>query len=237
MIKMYQKEWHGIEFNSFTKCDEKNIATAEFYDKFYKIFFQKFNNLTELDKGWINSKDEVANQLIEYIQNKKNILSIGCGIGVVEKLLVNSLPEINLTAIEPSSNTTKWIEDARIILKEGYFPNIMKDDNIVFDLVYANAIDYVFNNAEYLKFLESIVKYGIKEFYMISVSYYKPSIKLSAKQCIKKILNLLGKYNYGQFWGYVRTIEEQKNLLKQAGFSDIELVSQSDDTIIIKATV
>ena len=38
MIKMYQKDWHGIEFTNFSQCDPEKIAGKDFYDKFYENF-------------------------------------------------------------------------------------------------------------------------------------------------------------------------------------------------------
>jgi hypothetical protein len=67
------------------------------------------------------------------------------------------------------------------------------------------------------------------------VSYYRPGIKSYIKQSAKKILNIFGLYNPGQFWGYMRTIDEQKKSLLKSGFSRVELIFQSNDTIIINA--
>ena len=57
-------------------------------------------------------------------------------------------------------------------------------------------------------FLKSIIEYGIEEFVMVSVSYYRPGIKSYIKQSAKKILNILGLHNSDQFWRYMRTIDE-----------------------------
>jgi len=237
MIKLYQTEWHNIKFNSFTNCDRQNIATEDFYNMFYKEFFEKYYSFDDLDKDWVNYKLLIANQIVEMINDKKNILSIGCGVGIVEKHIANGLSTINITAIEPSKNVSKWInEEDGIYLKNGYFPEVL-DDNLKFDLIYTNAIDYVFDNKQYLEFLESIINYGIKEFLMISVSYYEPSIKLYIKEFIKDLVTPLGLYKRGQFWGYIRTVDEQISIMKKAGFNSITLEYQTNDTIILKAKV
>ena len=237
MIKLYQKEWHNIEFNNFTNCDKNNIATEEFYDKFYKEFFKKYHNFDDLNSSWVKYKISIADKILEEINDKKNILSIGCGIGIVEKYIVNKLSNINLTAIEPSKNVSRWIKDISTIdLKDGYFPNILVNKQ-KFDFVYANGIDYVFNNNDYDKFLKSIVDYGIKEFIMISASYYIPSTKVYVKDFIKDILSSIGLYNRYQFWGYQRSIDEQFSAMEKAGFNNISLIYQSNNTIIIKAVI
>lgn len=235
MIKMYQKEWHGIEFESFATCDINNIPDQAFYDSFYNEFFDKFSCFDDLDPAWVDYKIAIAKKLIGEIGNKKNILSIGSGIGIVEGYIAKKMPNTNLVATEPSVNVSRWISNvSNIDLIDGYFPEALSKD-LMFDLAFANGIDYVFNNNEYEDFLKSIIEYGIKEFVMVSVSYYRPGVKSYIKQNAKKILNILGLYSFGQFWGYMRTIEEQKKLLFKAGFSKVELTFQSNDTIIMKA--
>ena len=235
MIRLFQSEWHKIKFNSFIICSQKKIADEKFYNSFYSEFFNKFNSFDDLDESWICYKKDIAKQILKQSDSKMNILSIGCGIGIVEKYLIEQRQNINITAIEPSANTSQWIADIpRISLYYGYFPDVLKS-NVKFDLAYANCIDYVFEDKQYLEFLKSIVNYGIKEFLTISVSYYKPSFKLYLKESVKDILGLFGLYQRGQFWGYLRTIEEQINIMKEAGFNNVLLVYQSDNTIIIKA--
>ena len=237
MIKLYQNQWHGIKFSSFSKCDSKNIPSKEFYDKFYKNFFYKFKCFNDLDKDWISYKNKIASIILKEINTKKNILSIGCGIGVVEKYLVENLSNINLTAIEPSSNVSRWIKHLdRINIKDGYFPEILNDKS-KFDIAYANGIDYVFDKKEYEKFLKSVVDYGVKELIIVSASYYSPSFKIHIKEMIKNLLIRINLYKEQQFWGYMRSFKEQFSSMKKAGFNSISLIYKSDNTIIIKAGI
>jgi len=43
----------------------------------------------------------------------------------------------------------------------------------------------------------------------------------SIKEIVKTVLSLLGLYNKGQFWGYLRNIDEHIMLLKKVGFKNI----------------
>jgi SAM-dependent methyltransferase len=237
MIKLYQSAWHDINFKSFTECSDKKIADKVFYDKYYEQFFDKFKGFEDLDKDWVKYKILIANKLIKEIQSKKNILSIGCGIGIVEKHIVENVKDINITAIEPSENTSKWIKGiSQIKVKDGYFPGIL-DVDLSFDMSFSNTVDYVFNDKEYEIFLKSIVDYGIKDFILISSSKYKPSLKISIKNLIKNILSYVGLYDRHQFWGYCRTLNEQTIMLKKSGFNVTSVIYESDDTIIIRALV
>lgn len=237
MIKLYQQDWHGIEFKSFAFCDEKKIAGKDFYDKFYESFFKTYKSFDDLDKNWVDYKNQIARILIKEIRNKKNILSIGCGIGIVENYLVENLAKIKLTAIEPSPNVSRWIKHIdRISIKDGYFPDILGSKKN-FEIAYANGVDYVFNNIEYHNFLKSVVDYGIKELFIISASYYTPSFKIYFKEILKNIVIKMKLYRGRQLWGFNRSIKEQFEAIKKAGFNDCSLTYKSDSTIIIRATI
>jgi len=237
MIKLYQNVWHNIDFKSFSECNNKKIADKAFYDKFYERFFERFKGFEDLNKNWIEYKNLVAGELVKEIGAQKNILSIGSGIGIVESIIVDSIKDINITAIEPSEDTSKWIEGTpQINIKYGYFPDIL-ENNLSFDMAFANGVDYVFNNKQYVIFLKSIVNYGIKDFILISSSGYKPSTMALIKDLIKDILIYFGLYRGRQFWGYSRTLKEQVNMLKKSGFNSTSVIYESHDTLIIKASV
>ena len=241
MNKLYQSKWHGINFKDFSACSNKKIADKSFYDKFYKQFFKKYRSFDDLDVDWVEYKETIAKEIIKEIQLKKSksILSIGCGIGIVEKYIVENTKDVNITAIEPSEGVSKWIGNtSKIQIKDGYFPDVL-DDNLNFDMSFSNGIDYTFNNKEYEIFLRSVVDYGIKEFILISVSKYKKeqTLKILIKNLIKSILSPIGLYNKHQFWGYCRTSNEQVKILKKSGFNVVSVVYESDNTLIIKALV
>jgi SAM-dependent methyltransferase len=235
---LYQSQWHGINFKDFSACSSENIATEEFYDKFYKEFFNKFKNFEDLDKDWVDYKIYIAKFIEEIVENKSNILSIGCGIGIVEDYLIRQDTGVQITAIEPSKNVSKWLKkNPNIELHDGYFPQCIKK-GIQFDFAYANGVDYVFNEIEYLTFLESVIDYGITDFLIISSSSYNFATR--AKRFIKSVLELFGirkKTVKGQFWGYLRSVKEQKKVLIKAGFKTIEVTKSKKNSLFIRAKV
>ena len=56
MKRLYQKQWHGIPFSSFAEISSKKLADSEFYDKFYREFFKKYNDFNEIDQWWQDLK-------------------------------------------------------------------------------------------------------------------------------------------------------------------------------------
>jgi len=235
MIKFYQNNWHGIKFSSFGKNNLKNIADINFYNKFYNKFFLKFKYFDDLSNDWLNYKSEVAKIIQKQFGDKNNILSIGCGIGIVEKYIVENNQNINLTVIEPSKNACKWIENFRNIdIKYGYFPEILNQKQN-FDIAYVNVVDYIFNKYQYHNFLKSIFDYGIRELIIVSASYYEPNFILHTKEIIRDILIKFDLYNSNiQFWGYKRSVNEQFAAISKAGFKKMYLKYKSNNTIVIK---
>ena len=76
-MKYYQNEWHDIKFNTFWNNSRKDLASELFYEKFYINFFKKYKSYDDLDKEWIKRKNNIANWLLEAIDEKSRVLSIG----------------------------------------------------------------------------------------------------------------------------------------------------------------
>ena len=237
MKKFYQLEWHGIFFK-----DIETLSTAlpskSFYTKFYEKLFEKYNSFDELDKTWLEYKNEVALRINTYLENKINVLSIGSGIGVVENTLTLLNPNLHITAIEPSENASKWVKDnPNISVINGYFPTSL-ERKLNFDFVYANNIDYVFNEHEYDEFLKSVVHFGVSEFLIITTANYDTWVSL--KLFVRGILGFFGfinKPDHGQFWGYLRSKQEHTKALHRAGFIDVQITKLGTDTIFIKGKI
>lgn len=73
MKKFYQTEWQGINFDSFYDVSSIKIADSEFYNSYYKEFFQKFKNFEPLPKEWRNIKNKTADLIISKITDEKKL--------------------------------------------------------------------------------------------------------------------------------------------------------------------
>lgn len=237
MKKLYQFEWHGISLKDI-EAFSTVLPSKSFYTKFYEKLFEKYNGFDELEEDWLEYKNEVANCLNTHLKNKINVLSIGSGIGVVENTLTKLNPDLRITAIEPSQNASRWVKDnPNISVVDGYFPKCLERE-CSFDFVYANNIDYVFNEHEYADFLKSVVDYGVSEFLIISTAHYNTWVSL--KLFLKGILGAMGVVNKpdnGQFWGYLRNKKEHIDAWQKAGFIDVKITKLGTDTIFIKGTI
>lgn len=223
MRKFYQEEWFGIKFKSFVKLGSSRIADKSFYDKFYDEFYKRYKSYEELPGVWRNSKKAVADLILGQTFPNEKILSIGCGIGYVEYLLRKE--GRNITAIEPSLEATRFLEQVSDVkIYHGYFPECLDKTNS-FDLAYMNATEYVFDKDALINLLNCIQDHGVKRFLLVSASIHDGGfapLRL-IKNTIKSMLSLIGLYELGQFWGYMRAPDELANAFKEAGFEKIEM--------------
>ena len=110
MRKQYQKSWHSISFKDFIAVTDKSVADTTFYQSFYNKFFERYRSFSEIPDSYVESKMPVVRFLESKLQSKRRVLSIGCGIGLIEYLLSeHSRLKVKIVAIEPSEVAVKWI--------------------------------------------------------------------------------------------------------------------------------
>jgi len=239
MKRQFQRSWHDIEFDDFIKVSKDKIAGIDFYNRFYKVFFQRYHSYSDIPIEYISSRECVVDYLLDRCESKRVVLSIGCGIGLIERLLVDKVEEsCKIIAVEPSLQAIKWIkDDPRINTLTGYFPEVFVNSSIEFDYAYARAIDYIFDQKEYINFLENVVNFGIKEFSVVSVCVHRVSLDKSLKEFVKCVLAALKLYDRGQFWGYMRNENDHRKAFFQAGFNNIEFRYLSPSTLVVTGTI
>ena len=153
------------------------------------------------------------------------MLSIGSGIGFIEKRIYELSKKINITAIEPSIEINRFRLPNKIDFRNGFFPNIVKGER--FDFAYACFIDYCFNKEQYYKFVHDIYEFDITCFMLASIADGKKTPLIFIKDLSKHILAQINLYNRGQFWGYLRTMQEHKKVFADVGFKKIQFGNHS----------
>lgn len=222
MRKLYQREWFGIDFKSFANIDSKNVADGSFYDKFYDELYRRFSSYDGLPQEWRLSKKQVADFILSQTNNNDRLLSIGCGNGYIEYLLWRE--GRNITAVEPSLKSTKFLEQfSDVKIYHGYFPDCLRRvDEQPFDWAYMSATEYVFDKRGLVRLLSDILDFKVRIFLLNSVSIYNKNVLRSMKHLAKEALSLFRLYELGQLWGYSRTTDELAQAFKKAGFKNIE---------------
>ncbi len=229
MRRLYQTEWHGIPFKSFTKMDSTKVADPLFYKTFYRVFFQKYKNWNDLSPEWVQLKLQTVEFLKNHHAFKKegNILSIGCGLGIMEKALIDAGYR-NLEITEVLQDSLCWIRPhispEKIYI--GDFQNCIPE-NCLYQFIYLSCIEYLFNQPQLISFLKS-VKARLSPggcCLQISVSCESmnrtQSIVAALKDITRLALEKLDIRHRGQLWGYLRNRKEFYNAMQVAGFTRI----------------
>jgi SAM-dependent methyltransferase len=228
--KIYQTKWHGIPFKSFSTLSTEQLAESEFYKSFYKIFFQRYSQWEDLDSKWVQLKLQTTQFLKERNQwgREGKILSIGCGIGVIEKALIDEGLN-NLEITEISKDSLLWLQPYISYEKThiGFFPGCLPEAN-VYDFVYLGGVEYFFNQSQLVDFLKDVKSRLSPKGKCLLISWsFEPnsSVQLfinTLKDIVKYLLEKIKIRTRGQFWGYSRNRKEFHAAMKSAGFKLIE---------------
>ena len=226
MRKIYEKIWFGIPFSSFAQVSAEHFPDKYFYSSFYQEFFKKYSSWLDLDAGWKQDKLKVAEFILSRPALHGRILSVGCGIGFIEKHLIESGVE-NFEIQETSDIPLRWIQktipdqSAHV----GRFPECIPTDHH-FNFIYLSTIDYCFGQAEWIQFLKGVKSklFADGRCLIITPSFFSPSDLLARsiwrlKSAVKYILAVFKLRDLGQLWGWARTTEEFQNSMLEAGFS------------------
>lgn len=223
MRKFYQTDWLGIQFASVSPTSKTCVADTGFYKRFYGEFFRRYAGLGDLDPAWIKAKQLVAEFIAGRSSTSDRLLSIGCGLGIVEKYLHDSgyrHLDVTETSNVPLQWLRQWLPPERIHV--GLFPACIAAD-IRYDLIYLSGVDYCFDQAEWIGFLRqvggSLAPTGKCLIFCASVQ--ESSLMRPLKEAIKDVADRLGLRSRGQLWGWQRSEAEHRAAMTAAGFRGI----------------
>jgi protein-L-isoaspartate O-methyltransferase len=229
--RFYQTEWQGISFASFAKLSCRTLPDAAFYAAFYEAFFQKYHSFADMPASWILQKNEWAAHIASCLPDSgaPHVLSVGCGLGYVESAILAQRTDINLHCTEITETPLRWV---RPLLPEGrchagYVPECLPR-GLAFDMIYCGSIDYAMPDAVWLRLLQALrarLADGGRIVILSASLLPDPPMSIAghARRCrqLWRILrHLLGRQTV-QFWGWMRTVEENVALCRKAGLSGI----------------
>ena len=239
MRRFYQESWQGIPFTTFAYTHFFHLADAKFYAVFYEELFRRFQNWNDLPEAWRASKRKDARWLakrLERIRTGKKegepvrVLSIGCGVGYMERVLLEEIPEgMDLYLNEPSTVGMKWmrrlIPGHRIFIGEP--PDCLSPD-IHYDMIYLSAVDYCIPQQQLDRMLAQLRHMLLPggEIVCLSASLLVEQSKVAGfvnfmKNCIRCLLHYSG-IRRQQFWGWRRTREEYRETFRRSDLKNIE---------------
>ena len=144
----------------------------------------------------------------KYFKNKQDsILSVGCGIGIMEKKLL----EIGFSQIYVTENSyvpLKWIKN--LIPKNRIFVSSFLEKVPLrnYNNILLSSVDYFLTDIQLDRLLKSALKFLVSSGQLLIVSWSFDNHP--------KLDHPVNKN--GQFWGWVRSIDEYRNAIKGSGF-------------------
>jgi SAM-dependent methyltransferase len=224
--KQYEIIWHGIPFESFATLSASHLPDSSFYTRFYEILHQKYSGVDDLDQSWVSLKRQVAGLVTNSPKIKKSdrILSIGCGLGLIEMVLLQE-GFLNVEITEVSETPLRWVrplfpsENVHV----GFFPDCIPH-NEKFDLVLLASVEYFLKNAELLNLLRSVHNRLLPGGTCLLVSWSSDIMNLPqhlmsrAKDLIRPLIYKKAGKRYGQFIGYLRRPAEFRRVMQAAGY-------------------
>ena len=232
MQRFYQTEWHGIPLTSFAKLSCFSLPDAAFYSAFYEAFFRKHRSFSGMPASWIRQKKEWAAKVLSCLpaSGAPQVLSVGCGLGCVESVLLAEREDMHLHCTEISETPLRWL---RPLLPEGrchvgYAPDCLPP-GLAFDVIYCGSIDYAMPDAAWRRLLDALrtrLKEGGRIVILSASLLPDPPMSMRGhvrrcRQALRIVRHLLGGEAV-QFWGWMRTVEENAALCRKAGLSVIE---------------
>jgi hypothetical protein len=226
--RTYQREWHRIPFRTFAEESSTRLADAAFYAAFYKVFFDRYASPEQLDPEWLTVKREVVDFLRARpeIRTSSRILSIGCGLGLIERWLAEAgygHIEIHEVSREPLRWISGRFDESRVHI--GFFPQCVQEDRI-YDVILLGGVDGVFEERPFRDLLAAVHGrlHPGGHCVLFSWSYQLARspigvVEDALKDGVKAALDRLGLRPRGQLWGFVRTPDQLRSTLCGTGFS------------------
>ena len=112
MRRFYQESWQGIPFTAFSHISFFHLAEPKFYATFYEELFRRYKDWDDLPSVWRANKRKDARWLAGQLRAKLaqepgragplRVLSIGSGVGYMEKSSWRKCPNWNCTSTNPA---------------------------------------------------------------------------------------------------------------------------------------
>lgn len=223
MRKFFLSEWHDIRFATFAETSATKLADAEFYNRYYCALFDRYSGYEQLANYWRKTKEEVAEWIASDLPDGGRVLSIGCGLGYMEQYLWRNFEtRLDLHVQDFATEAHRWLR--KVVPVERIHSPEDTADLGRYDLIYLSAVDYAMPDKELIGLLEKLRPYlrDGGEVAIFSASFLDNSrwrrLVHSGKDVIKSLLETLGLYERGQFWGWMRSRSEYQAVMVGAGY-------------------
>ena len=225
----FEEEWHGIQFSSFAKLSSSEPAGVEFYNAFYRELFQRYRGFEDLDEAWRRRNGDKAHWIASRLPRGARVLSVGCGLGYMERCLQRERGgDIELHVQDDAQDSLTWLRD-ELPDERIHLTRERAEQAGPFDVIYMSAVDYALPRREMIALL-SDQRAQLRDggaCLLVSSSFLPESssvlqrVMSQGKDAAKWMLEKIGLRHRGQFWGWMRTQTEYRELMSGAGYVEV----------------
>lgn len=219
--------WHGIDFKDIVEISSYKLPDSSFYNTFYKKFFGIYDGYDSLDSTWLSQKKGVASWIASSINKPSKILSVGCGLGYIEQYLhVGHSNVFEVHASDYAESALRWLRKTMPV--EQIHTVSVESLEDTYDVIYLSGIEYAFSDNDLINLIEACKNKlnNNGKLILISVNLLDESVHRRLlryiKDFIKFLLGMVGLYDIGQFWGWMRTKDEHRKIISAANFKSYE---------------
>lgn len=219
---IWESEWHGINFRDIgTSTSIYSRAGTEFYDELYSVLFQRYDSFELMPSEWRSQKLSVADEIRKLHVKNSSILSIGCGIGFIEKALCNDKNISSIDVFDSSQIAVSWLKSEEKI-------TILTDleGQSRYDFLFCVQLGYSMTDRELQSFAK-VVRAKMKAdgcFLTVDTSpipaengvHRRPEIV--GKTFMRLARNAATRERKYQFWGWLRDNERVAKIFASCGF-------------------
>ena len=234
-------DWQGITFSELgVKLNFFNRASSEFYSKFYKELFSRYTGYENLPKSWRQEKFDTALEISKLVEDEQAILSIGCGLGFVEKSLVDINPTLNIDAYDFAETANRWLRKVAGVKSIQDLEGRKK-----YRFIYCTQLLYALSDKEIIEFSlmvkERLSVGGV--FLTVDTSRNMVEnglvvesaepVKDYLKDLLRPLYHLIFRRKAAQFFGWQRDNSELKKIFVSNGFRVERIFSRAEQSFMI----
>jgi hypothetical protein len=242
---MWDFGWQEIQFVELgIKLIFFRRASSDFYSKFYGELFRRYENYDSLPSVWRQKKSNTAYEISKLVENETLVLSVGCGLGYVEKEIVGKVPKLKIDAYDFAETANKWLREVKRVNSIQSLEGSKK-----YNFIYCTQLLYALSDKEIFEFSSMVKERLSKDGVFLTVDYSLNSKENgiednSIKSKVKKMMGPLYLFLYplylfllrgksAQFWGWQRDNEELVKIFRMNGFDMIKVFSSVGQSFII----
>lgn len=217
-IPLYQTEWFGINLRDVAKKLGHPLTEVAGPDVYHEIYHRLLTRQeASLSTQWIEKKHQLSQWILSFLRKKQldnaSILSIGCGLGIVEQPLIKEGLKIDLQECQDLSisylkkNHPKDFEKTNFIFSS----DLKEIPDSSYDVVMAVTSTYCLTDETLLNFLTSVHRILKKQGIFV---WYETA--LTVQDIVTYIRSILANHDEnGILWGWKRSLKNLQTLAKE----------------------